>query len=377
MSTQDKAPAARHVVVFGASGVVGGAVLELFCRTPGWKVTAVSRRKPGPSSFSDPALLSTATFDHLRVDLRDRESCAQLETLTTVTHVVYAALYETQGLWQGWSDPAVMEVNRLMLDHTLQALVKANAPLKHITVIHGGKAYGIVAGRKEYPIPLRERDADRQHASFYWLQERLVQRVSKERGFAYTIFWPMIIPGAAVGVNMNPVALLGVYAAIRAEEGLPLSYPGPPGLNVNQMTDCRLLARGCLHAATTEATWGDAFNLVNGDVADWRSLWPAIARATGHSAQAPDEELDLAQYITQRAGVWKRVVARHGLLGSDDVAEFLGESLHYGPMLLTPTPRPIILSGHKLAMTGFRDGEDTEESMVYWLRNMQSRGLLP
>ena len=187
----------------------------------------------------------------------------------------------------------------------------------------------------------------------------------------------MIIPGGAIGVNMNPVALLGVYAAIRKEEGLPLSYPGPAGLNVNQMTDCRLLARGCLHAVSTPAVWEGAFNIVNGDVVEWRSVWPAIAAAMGAQAGAGEEEIDLATYIAARAHVWKTVVQKHQLKGPDDVRAFLGESLYYGPMLFTPTPRPIILSGFALARTGFTEVEDMEQSLVYWIRNLQNRKLLP
>ena len=362
----------RHVLVLGASGVVGGAVLDLFTQQPDWQLTAVSRRPPDRSSLSNPQ----ASFDHISVDLRDSQSCRQLEQLSTVTHVIYTAVYEVPGLFAGWYDETVMETNRQMLENVIVALIAANAPLVHVTVIHGGKAYGMAHGRKNQPIPLRERDADRSHKSFYWLQETLIQRLSRQHHFHYTIFWPATIPGAAIGVNMNPVALLGVYAAIRAEEGLPLSFPGPAGLNVRSMTDSRLLAKGCLHAATTEAAWDDVFNIVNGDVIEWRSVWPALAAAVGVPI-GPDEEIDLSAYIAARADVWQRVVKKHQLQGPDDVKAFLGESIHYGRMFLTPTPRPIVLSNHKLAQTGFHDVEDTEQSLVYWLRSLQKRRLLP
>ena len=217
----------RHVVVFGASGVVGGAVLELFSSQSDWQVTGVSRRKPDPSMFSDPSCIGR--FSHLSVDLQDpTTSGPQLQSLTTVTHVVYAALYEVPGLWSGWFDEGVMEVNRRMLENAMTPLIAAHAPLVHATIIHGGKAYGLAHGRTSFPLPLRERDADRQHKNFYWQQETLIQQLSRQHAFHYTIFWPMIIPGAAVSVNMNPIALLGVYAAIRQEEGLPLNYPPAP-----------------------------------------------------------------------------------------------------------------------------------------------------
>ena len=106
-------------------------------------------------------------------------------------------------------------------------------------------------------------------------------------------------------------------------------------------------------------------------------MWPAIAAALGAQAGAGEEETDLATYIAARAHVWKAVVRKQQLQGPDDVRAFLGESLYYGPMLFTPTPRPIILSGFALARTGFTQVEDSEKSLVYWIRNLQSRKLMP
>lgn len=47
--------------------------------------------------------------------------------------------------------------------------------------------------------------------------------------------------GQTVGGSMNPVATLGVYAALAGHAGEPFRFPGVPGL-VKQPTDVDLMA---------------------------------------------------------------------------------------------------------------------------------------
>src|SRR5262249_5871587 len=96
----------RTVLVAGASGLVGFAAAEHFAVLPGWRVLALSRRRPE----------LPATVRHLPVDLTDAAACRQaLGQLTSVTHVVFAALYEKPDLVAGWLDPEQMAVNLAML----------------------------------------------------------------------------------------------------------------------------------------------------------------------------------------------------------------------------------------------------------------------
>ena len=71
----------RHLLVVGASGVIGAAAVEQFSRTEGWAVTALSRRRPvvGPA----------CAFAHVSVDLTDAAAtAAALATLPPVTHMI-------------------------------------------------------------------------------------------------------------------------------------------------------------------------------------------------------------------------------------------------------------------------------------------------
>ena len=66
--------------------------------------------------------------------------------------MVYAALYETAGLWAGWYDEGVMEVNRQMLGNAMTGLIAAKAPLEHVTVIHGNAAHKHATPRTCSPL---------------------------------------------------------------------------------------------------------------------------------------------------------------------------------------------------------------------------------
>jgi nucleoside-diphosphate-sugar epimerase len=71
---------AKIVLIAGASGLVGTAVVDKFLDDD-WEVIAVSRRRP--EVFSD------KPFRHLPIDLQDEQACRQaVRSLSGVTHVV-------------------------------------------------------------------------------------------------------------------------------------------------------------------------------------------------------------------------------------------------------------------------------------------------
>jgi nucleoside-diphosphate-sugar epimerase len=203
-----------------------------------------------------------------------------------------------------------------------------------------------------------------------------MQEQAAKHGFHYTALRPNIVTGGTTSVNMNPIALLGVYAALLREQGLPLSYPGEAGLGISQLTDSRLLASACLHVATNDVAWDRALNVTNGDVFEWRSVWPAIARSFGMEA-GEDRPLDLANFILEHRKLWASIVRKYHLASLEDVADFLGESLHYGRMIFSATPRPFLMSSVALARTGFTDVVDSLDGITYWVKDLQDRKLLP
>lgn len=360
---------ANKVLIAGASGVVGAAAVEAFLAADGWDVVAMSRREP--------EIASGKSWRFLAVDLRDAEATRRAAgDLGDVTHVVYAALFEKPGLIAGWQEQDQMQTNLLMLRNLLEPLTAVAKNLKHVSLLQGTKAYGIHL--HPMPIPAREKSPRDQHANFYWLQEDYLTGLAKARGFDYTILRPQIIVGSAYGVAMNLAPVIGAYAAILREEGEPFGFPGGVSF-VWEAVDARLLANVFTWAARAPQARGQHFNVTNGDVFEWRNLWPAMAKALGVTP-GPDAPRELKTWLPSKSGVWDRIVTRHKLRPIK-MSELLGESHHYADFCFaygaTELPPPAFVSAIKLRQAGFTQVCDTEEMFCYWLNNFIERRILP
>lgn len=358
---------ARTVLVAGASGVVGVSAVDAFLRE-GWDVIALSRRKP--------EIESKKPFRHIAVDLRDADATRRaLGELRGVTHVVYAALFEKPGLIGGWVERDQMTTNLEMLRNFLAPLCAASK-LEHVSLLQGTKAYGIHV--HPMPIPAKERSPRDAHENFYWLQEDHLKAQAARHGFAFTILRPQLIVGAGYGVAMNLAPVIGAYAAITRELGEPFGYPGGVSY-VWEAVDARLLANVFVWASSAKAAAGQHFNVTNGDVFEWRNLWPSLAATLGVEA-GPDRPRELKHWLPEHSAVWDRVVAKHGLR-KVALPDLLGESHHYADFCFaygaSVPPPPAFVSAIKLRQAGFTEVCDTEEMFRYWLSQFIGRGILP
>ena len=357
-----------RVLVAGASGNVGSAAVDAFLRG-GWAVVALSRRRPEVADPQD--------FEHLQVDLLDADASRQvLGGLTGVTHVVFSALAEKPGLIDGWNDPAQMEINLRMLRNCLEPLTSGASTVEHVSIMQGTKAYGLHL--HPIPIPARERAPRDPHPNFYWLQEDYLKEQADRLGFAFTILRPQMVVGGAYGAAMNVTPVLAAYAAICREENEPFGFPGGAPF-VWEASDARLVANALLWAATAPEARNEHFNVTNGDVFEWRSVWPAIADTLG-VVPAEDRPMALSAYLPGKRAVWDRIVEKYALrpLGLD---ELLGQSQHITDFCFasgaTEPPPPAFVSAIKLRQAGFTEVIDTEDMFRYWLGTLIDRKIVP
>jgi len=355
------------VLVAGATGVVGHAAMEELAAR-GWDVVALSRRRPE---------CTTGEVRHLAVDLRDgAAAAAAVGGLRDVTHVVYAALFEKPGLVGGWYERDQMETNLVMLRHCLEPLARASPSLRHVSLLQGTKAYGV--HHHAIAVPARERWPRDPHENFYWLQEDWLRATAAAAGWTWTVFRPQIVFGWSWGTAMNLVPVIGAYAAICREEGLPFGFPGGADV-VLEAVDARLLARALAWAAEAPAAANQIFNVTNGDVFVWRNVWPAIAAALDVEA-ASDTPRSMATFLPGHAATWDRIVGRHGLRPIR-LPELLGESHHYADFCFahgaTGALPPALVSTIKLRQAGFGDCIDTEDMLRDWFRLFRQRRILP
>ena len=355
----------RRILIVGATGLVGAAAVRHFASTPGWRVTGLSRRKP----------IGRGEIAHLAVDLTDSSGCRKaFAKAGPFTHVLYAALQEEDDLEAGWRSRAQQEVNLGMLSNVLDG-VEGRGRLRHLTILQGGKAYGSHLGR--IPVPAKERWPRMSHQIFYWQQEDLLRERAASGGWAINILRPQLILGRALASPMNIIAAIGVYASILRAAGEPLWFPGG-GLYVTACSDSRLIARAVEFCATTPTVSGEIFNIVNGDAIVWRDMWPAIA-AHFDMPVGEHKPMRLAEVMPLREQEWDRLVRHYGLR-STTMREIVGSSWQTADLTLgygKERQFDRLMSPIKIRQAGFADCMDTEDSVLYWLSEMQDEGLLP
>jgi nucleoside-diphosphate-sugar epimerase len=356
----------NKVLVAGASGLLGVAAIEKFL-SAGWEVIGVSRQKP--------ELPSGRNVEFWSVDLRDKEAArATLEPLTDITHIAYAAIHEKPELVAGWSSKDQIEANNAMLHNLVEPILRAASNFQHISILQGTKSYGVHL--HPIPIPARERDARRDHDNFFFDHEDYVRGMSARHGFKYTALRPQLVTGPTPGA-LNVLPAIGVYAAIRREKGEPFSFPGGPSF-VWEAADADLVADVMVWAAESPQAANETFNITNGDVFEWRSLWPALAETLGVQT-GPDTPMSMATYIEKNADVWNQIVAKYDLRSrnlralvgyGDQHADF---AFAYG----APEGPRAFVSTIKLRQAGFTKTIDTEQAFRKALQSLIERKLLP
>jgi nucleoside-diphosphate-sugar epimerase len=354
----------RRILIVGATGLVGAAATRHFAALPGWEVTALSRRPPADNRVA-----------HVAVDLRDATRCGEaFQQAGPFTHVLYAALHEEDNLEAGWRSRAQQDVNLTMLRNVLDG-VESGGRLQHFTILQGGKAYGSHLGR--VPVPAKERWPRMSHEIFYWRQEDLLRERAAAGGWAINVLRPQLILGNAKASPMNIIAAIGVYATILREAGEPLSFPGG-GIYVTACSDSRLIAQAVEFCATTPSVAGEIFNIVNGDAIVWRDMWPALAEFFMMPLGDP-VPMRLAAEMPRRAALWDRIVARHGLQPST-MDSLVGASWQTADLTFAYGKErqfDRLMSPVKIRQAGFQGCMDTEDSVKYWLGQMQQERLLP
>ena len=365
---------AKHkILVAGASGVVGYGAVCHFAKLPEWEVLAISRRPP----------IQVPGVKFASVDLLNPAGCREIGAeLSDVTHVVYAALSEKPGIFEGWRDPAQMKINLEMLRNLFDPLEAAAKNLRHVSLLQGTKAYGGHTGAL-VPIPARERAPRHAHENFYWLQEDYLREKQAGKQWSFTILRPQIVIGEAIGGNLNLLPPLGVYAALLKEEGRPLHFPGSNPY-VFELVDTDLLARSLEWAATSESARNETFNITNGDVATWQDLWPAMADAFGMTP-GPDQPLSLVKELPNRQSDWTKIVEKYKLVAPADLKAYLGESSYFADACFgyrsesaaPPLRRPALVSTIKIRQAGFHDCIDSADMMRKWIHKFQEHRLLP
>lgn len=347
----------KTIVVAGAVGVIGRAVLAHLDQQQDSQVIALSRRAP---DFPTRA-------QHISIDLLNKDDClAKAQHFARATHIIFAAYQEKLDLSEQ------VPPNLAMIQNLVSTVEKASPLLKHVTLMQGGKAYGCHLG--PFPSPAKESDPRHMPPNFYYDQEDFLRAFSRDKNWTWTALRPEAVMGMAVGNPMNLLMVIAVYALISKALGLPLVFPGTEVSyqSLYQVTDARILARAAEWAGETPAASGEIFNITNGDYFRWSRMWPHLADLFGMKIGSP-MPIDLRRTMKDKGLVWDRLVERHGLkpYRFEDIAQW-----GFGDFIFK-TPYDNITSTIKARRYGFHDCVDSEDMFTELIDKLRAEKIIP
>jgi nucleoside-diphosphate-sugar epimerase len=209
----------------------------------------------------------------IQVDLLSPHLERAIAPLKDVTHIVFGAYLERDNPLER------SEVNVALLRNLLDATERIAPGLRHVTLYQGGKAYGADLG--PFKTPAREDDPRLMSPNFHYDQEDFLRDRQSGKNWSFTILRPKAVSGFAIGNPTNLIMVIGVYAAISKELGLPLRFPGPEGAYraLYQITLADILAKATVWGGESSAAQNQIYNITNGDYFRWQFMWPKIAKS--------------------------------------------------------------------------------------------------
>jgi nucleoside-diphosphate-sugar epimerase len=346
-------------VIPGATGMVGRRLAEHLAGTGDWEVIGLARRPPAEPRKG---------IRYLAVDLTDPAACrAKLATLEGVTHILYSARYD-----HDTRQPEPIDTNTAMMRNVVEAIESGKNALRHIHLVQGTKYYGSNLG--PFKTPAREDDPRSLKGNFYYDQEDYLIGRQENADWSWSASRPHGILDHGLGIARNMTMVIGVYAAISKELGLPLCFPGTPENYhaVYQCTGAAHLAKAIAWMSTEPRCANQAFNITNGDYIRWCNLWPRFATHFGMEL-GPVRTVRLADVMADKAPVWQRIAKRHNL--RPDPYESLA-LWPYGDFLFTPH-WDTMSSTTKARLYGFTDVVDTEALFIELLEHYRKERVLP
>lgn len=347
----------RTALVTGATGLMGGYLLQHLIEQGGSDIVTVSRRKPDVPG----------EYRHVAADLLDRADVERkLGSLRDVTHVFYSAYVER-------ADPREqVEANTSMLVNLVDIIDAVSPVLEHVNLSEGTKWYGNHLG--PFKTPAKEDDPRHMPPNFYYDQQDYLEQKQKGKRWSWTAVRPHAVCGFSTGGPMNLTLAIAVYANISKALGLPLSFPGKAGAYtaLYQCTDAALLAKGTAWMATEPKAANQAFNITNGDIFRWQHLWPKFAEFFGMELAAP-RHMPLARAMADKGPVWDRIVAEHGLRPHS-----YQEIVAWGyPESVFNSDYDIVSSTSKARQLGFHEMVDSEEMFLRMFAEFRRDRIIP
>lgn len=254
-----------RAVVTGASGFVGGHVVEALCAA-GHEVVAFVR------PTSDRGVVEAAGAEVAFGDITDAGALASaMKGADTVIHT--AAVVSTYGSWEEYRRVGVVGTERVV-EAATRAAVRRLVHLSSIAV-YGFRGEPGVVLREDLPFD-DEPEPWNHYVREKVLSERIAWRAHEARELEVTALRPSVI----IGVRDRNVVTRAMNVL-----RLPINGTIGPGTNRVACVVVGDLVQAILAAATSPGASGRAYNVSGRDPITQRELFSLYAQAAGRSLQ--------------------------------------------------------------------------------------------
>lgn len=353
---------AHTALIIGATGLVGQNLANRLV-AEGWTVYGLARRTEMLPSAVLP--VKADTLDPVALG----EALAGLEP----SHVFFTTWTRRD------TERENCIANAAMLRNVFDCLPRPDR-LIHAALVTGLKHYlgpfDSYATGAPPVTPFRESMGRLDVENFYYAQEDVLFEAAARHGFSWSVHRPHTVIGFAVGNLMNMGATLAVYASLCRESGAPFVFPGSPvqWSSLTDVTDARQLASQIHWASVSAAGRNEAFNVVNGDVFRWQTLWPDLAAWFGiEAAPYPGQATSLATMLGGKETLWADIARRYDLV--EPALGRLASPWHTDADLGRPVECVTDMSKSRaLGFTGYRD---TRRSFTDLFALLRASRLIP
>ncbi len=345
--------------IAGATGAAAKRLVEVLLADDDWSVIGLCRNPP--DTVHD-------RLKYIRADLMNAAAAREaLVSERSITHLFYTsrAPFKEGGVED-------VESNVAMVRNALDAVEAASANLQHVHLVEGAKWYGIHLGPG--PAPAREDAPRHMPPNFYYDQQDLLSARQPGSSWTWSACRPNIIYDFSPDRPRNIVSVLGAWAAMHKEMGLPLDFPGSRASYnaLYDMTDATHLARAMKWMATSPTACNEAFNVTDGDVFRWHELWARLAKHFGMDVGAV-RPINVEHWMADKQPLWSQIAERHGLVQADitKIAPWgfldfvLGQAFDVMSIMT------------KIRIAGFHDTIRSEDQFIAHLKRYQEAKMLP
>ncbi len=244
--------------------------------------------------------------------------------------------------------------------------------LRHVSLMQGYKVYGAHLG--PFKTPAREDDPPHMPPEFNVDQQDFLESRQRDRAWTWSAIRPSVVCGTALGNPMNLAMVIGVYASITKQLGLPLRFPGSAGAygSLLEMTDASAAGEG-------DRVGGHRPGVCEPGVQHRQRRPVPVERHVADGSPrffelevAPPLPMSLGTVMADKAALWASMSAEHGLAAN--YAEV--SSWPFGDFVFS-WDYDMFGDGSKARRFGFHEYVDTEEMFLRTFARMRELRIIP